>query len=505
MKSIKGFAILTNHFGINIFLIISVLLLMVLNYTHSFIGNYDIGENADDKAVILLSSQSLQFGINNKREIFDRLLSQCELESSNADLCSHRYSYRANTLANYFLPGVLISLGIDTKSMNFNESLSSAIFTGLTLLLTLVFLYILFIMFQFKTHGSIFVLISFVFVSLANPNLLGIDFSIFSSVFIPSVGYGYLPNVYVPRGAVTYLLIPIMLSLVYKNNKLLLVSLLLAGLIHLGYSVIYTFIVLTIAIINFYIFKEEKKDVYMIIGMLFFFLLVLISQSIYSSESIIAISLKNLNLSDLRISLNFNAIAFYMALLLGFFFSLSKPIKKYIIIIFVINIFLEMLLFFELVGVLNSDSILQRMRGSFSYLNISMVVIVIIYILNNFKKIFLANKLSILILPALFYWTIEFNHVYMINKLSGKYLYEPVSYASYKNELSKLNMKVSKVNTDISSYINKRYANEDELYWLSNIDGIYYIDVNKISSINFEDLDIDNEFLVFLYLYIKST
>ena len=66
-------------------------------------------------------------------------------------------------------------------------------------------------------------------------------------------------------------------------------------------------------------------------------------------------------------------------------------------------------------------------------------------------------------------------------------------------------MKTSIVKSDITSYINKRYANENELYWLSSVNGVYYIDVGKIKRMNFEDLDIDNEFLVFLYLYIKST
>ena len=319
------------------------------------------------------------------------------------------------------------------------------------------------------------------------------------------MGFGYLPNIYAPRGAVSYLLIPIVLSLVYKNNKLLTVSLLFAGLIHFGYAVIYTFIVLIVTTINFYTFKEEKKDVYMIIGIFFFLLLILISQSIYSSGSALSISLKNLNFSDLRIKLSYSTIAFYMALLLTFFFSLNKPIKKYIIIIFVINIFLETILLFELVGALNSDSLLQRMRGSFAYLNISMVVIVIIHIIGNFKRIYLNNKLSILILPALLLWVNEFNTAYMSEELTK---YTPRLYKSHiestPSHLSKMYKKATIVNTDMSSYINKNHANESELYWLSNIDGIYYIDVDKISRLNFEDLDIDNEFLVFLYLYIKS-
>ena len=478
---------------------------MILNYSQSFIGNYDIGSNADDKTIILLSSQSFQLGSNNKKEIFDKILSKCELEALTPDSCTKRYSYRANTISNYILPGALISSGIDIKSINFNESLSTAIFTGLSLSAALVFLYILFTIYKFKTNGSIFILTSLVFISLANPDLFRIDFSIFSSVFIPSVGFGYLPNIYAPRGAVSYLLIPIVLSLVYKNNKLLTVSLLFAGLIHFGYAVIYTFIVLIVTTINFYTFKEEKKDVYMIIGIFFFLLLILISQSIYSSGSALSISLKNLNFSDLRIKLSYSTIAFYMALLLTFFFSLNKPIKKYIIIIFVINIFLETILLFELVGALNSDSLLQRMRGSFAYLNISMVVIVIIHIIGNFKRIYLNNKLSILILPALLLWVNEFNTAYMSEELTK---YTPRLYKSHiestPSHLSKMYKKATIVNTDMSSYINKNHANESELYWLSNIDGIYYIDVDKISRLNFEDLDIDNEFLVFLYLYIKS-
>ena len=388
----------------------------------------------------------------------------------------------------------------NTTSVNFNKSLSSAFFIGLSLLVAIVFLYILFVMCKANTQGSIFVLISFVFISLANPYIFNIDFSIFSSAFTPSVGYGYLPLIYVPRGAVSYLLIPIILSLVYKNNKLLIASLVLAGLIHLGYSVIYTSIVLVASIVNSFIFKEENKNVYMIIGLLLFLVLVMISQSIYSTESIVTINFGNLNFSDLKLSLNFSTIAFYLVLLLLLFLSLSKPIKKYIVMIFIVNIFLEALLFFELTGILNSDSISQRMAGSFSYLVISMFTLVILYIVNNFNKMYKNNKLTILILPAFLLWAYGLNHVYIINKLSGNSNIE-----SYKEKLNQSYMKTSIVKSDITSYINKRYANENELYWLSSVNGVYYIDVGKIKRMNFEDLDIDNEFLVFLYLYIKST
>ena len=486
---------------VNFSLIVSVLLLMMLNYSSSFIPSYDIGGNADDKTVILLSSQSSLLAINSKKEIFDKIISKCEIESSNAGLCIDRYSYRANTVGNYFLPGALIDYGIDTTSVNFNKSLSSAFFIGLSLLVAIVFLYILFVMCKANTQGSIFVLISFVFISLANPYIFNIDFSIFSSVFTPSVGYGYLPLIYVPRGVVSYLLIPIILSLVYKNNKLLIASLVLAGLIHLGYSVIYTSIVLVASIVNSFIFKEENKNVYMIIGLLLFLVLVMISQSIYSTESIVTINFGNLNFSDLKLSLNFSTIAFYLVLLLLLFLSLSKPIKKYIIMIFIVNIFLEALLFFELTGILNSDSISQRMAGSFSYLVISMFTLVILYIVNNFNKMYKNNKLTILILPAFLLWANGLNHVYIINKLS-----ENSNIESYKKKLSQSYMKTSIVKSDITSYIiDQNNAKENQLHWLSSVNGVYYIDVDKIKRMNFEDLDIDNEFLVFLYLYIKST
>ena len=504
---------MSKEFQINILLFIVVLLLMIFNYTQSFMGSYDIGENVDDKTVILLSSQSFKFGITKKKEIFDRLLSKCELESSQAAYCSYRYALRANTINSYLLPGALISYGIDTKSMKFNELFSSAVFNGLTLTVILVFLYILFVMYRFKSHGSIFVLISFVFIALADPFIFDINFSIFSDVFTPSAGYGYLPNIYVTRGAVSYLLIPIVLSLVFNNSKLLWTSLLFAALIHLGYAVIYTFIALIVAIINLYIFKEEKKDVFVIIGILFFLTSIMASLSVYSSVSALTISFNHLNLytvsnflSDSRITLSFSTVAFYMALLMIFFFTISKSIKKYVIIIFVINIFLETILLFELLGIFqNSEDFLQRMQGSFSYLSISMLIIVIIHTVINFKRIYLNNKLSILILPALFLWVIEFNHSYMFKMLKKNI---PLAYKNYTEPspsiLGKQYMKTSIVNTDVSSFINKYYANKGELYWLSIIDGIYYVDVDKIARLNFEDLDIDNEFLVLLYLYIKS-
>ena len=77
---------------------------------------------------------------------------------------------------------------------------------------------------------------------------------------------------------------------------------------------------------------------------------------------------------------------------------------------------------------------------------------------------------------------------------------------SYKKKLSQSYMKTSIVKSDITSYIiDQNNAKENQLHWLSSVNGVYYIDVDKIKRMNFEDLDIDNEFLVFLYLYIKST
>jgi len=179
---------------------------------------------------------------------------------------------------------------------------------------------------------------------------------------------------------------------------------------------------------------------------------------------------------------------------------LSRAIKKYIIIIFVVNIFVKTLLFFELVGVLNTDSLSERMVGSFSYLTLSIFFLVILYIVNNFNRIYIINKLAIFILPVLFYWMYGLNHVYIVNKLSENFNFE-----SFKTDVIQSYVKTSIVKSDITSYINKRYSNENELYWLSYVEGVYYIDIDKIKGMNFEDLNIDNEFLVFIYLYIKST
>ena len=129
------------------------------------------------------------------------------------------------------------------------------------------------------------------------------------------------------------------------------------------------------------------------------------------------------------------------------------------------------------------------------------MLFVILYIVNNFNKMYKNNKLTILILPAFLLWAYGLNHVYIINKLSGNSNIE-----SYKKKLSQSYMKTSIVKSDITSYIiDQNNAKENQLHWLSSVNGVYYIDVDKIKRMNFEDLDIDNEFLVFLYLYIKST
>ena len=160
-----------------------VLFLMLLNYFNSFVPRYDVGNNLDDKTTFLLSSEYSILSIDKHTKALENILLQCNTESSNSKLCIERYSYRGNTLGNYLLPGILINIMINPDSNNFNESLSIAFFQGLSALLLLVFSYILFVMFKMDYLGSIFALISFIVLTLANPYLAAINFSKISSIF----------------------------------------------------------------------------------------------------------------------------------------------------------------------------------------------------------------------------------------------------------------------------------------------------------------------------------
>jgi len=479
------------------FSIVVVLFLMFFNYSNSFISRYDVGNNLDDKTVILLSSQYNFFTAGKYGDAFENIFYKCSTESKNSNLCIERYSYRANTLGNYLLPGMLMNSMVDINSNNFNESLSKAFFIGFSAVLAIVFSYILFVMYRMNTHASLFVLVSFMIVSFANPYLgLGaINFSKISTVFFSSLGDGYLPMIYVPRGAVSYLLVPLILSIVYKHNKLLVFTLLLSGVIHLGYSVIFTCIALISSIFNAILVKDNKKIIAPLFGLLISLIVMFKTQSIHNTDSIISLNIANISFNDLKLSISYVYFSFYSILFLSLFMIINKPIIKYIVLILVISGLIETLSIFHQIGVLASDNISQRMMGSFSYVHVSMFMVLLTYIIKSIKVNY--QKKQLVVLAFVFFWILNLNFGYVQNKLSSKF-----NFITYSKKFNNSVEKTYKIKSDITLFLDKRSTHSDNPLWLTPDNNS--IDLDKIKKMEISDLNVDNEFLVFLYIYVNS-
>jgi hypothetical protein len=137
--------------------------------------------------------------------------------------------------------------------------------------------------------------------------------------------------IYVPRGAVSYLLIPLILAIVYKNNKILISTLLLSSAIHLGYSVIFTSIALISTTISAILFKDNKKITTILSGFLILLIVLIQNSSIFNSDAILQINIANLNFKNLAFSLNYDFIFYNLILLLSLLFekkTILANIKK---------------------------------------------------------------------------------------------------------------------------------------------------------------------------------
>jgi len=73
-----------------------------------------------------------------------------------------------------------------------------------------------------------------------------------------------------------------------------------------------------------------------------------------------------------------------------------------------------------------------------------------------------------------------------------------------KTEIDNSIVKLKKVEQDVQLLINENYGNDDNLYWLSRNNNQYKLDVDKINQLRMVDIDVDNEFLVFVKLYLME-
>ena len=127
-----------------------------------------------------------------------------------------------------------------------------------------------------------------------------------------------------------------------------------------------------------------------------------------------------------------------------------------------------------------------------------MFIFLFIYIIKNLQIHYIKNTL--LLIVFVFFSSYNLNFSLANDQLKKS------NFSEYKKEFNKSVKKTYEVKSDITLYIeHQQYANIDNLYWLTPSNNNYYIDIDKIKKMTISDLDIDNEFLVFLYLYVNSS
>ena len=467
---------------------------MILNFTNSFTQRYDVGNNLDDKTVSLLSSKYFVSSKETRIKIFDELLSKCKLESKKIESCLSRYKYRGNTLGNYFLAGNLINLYIDYDAKNFQQSLSKSFFYGFSTLLAIVFLYILFILQNVKLEETIFVFVTFVVLTLTNPHILGLDFSILSSIFFTPLGDGYLPMIYVPRGPVSLLLIPLILSLIYNYKKLLIFTIFFSATIHLGYSLIFTLFSFGFSCISVIFFKEKKNITFLLLLIIIILILIMNFFSIYHFNFFENLNLKNLNLENLNLNLltNINKFIYYFFLIMIAFLTSDIRLKKLTILIVLLGSFIKILTYLETSDIIIADQISNRMMGSFSYIFIAMTIFLILLILHKVIKNF----------PGMYNSKLQQNYKSFIFILFLFTFLKNIDYGYIKKRAFKdFSYKVTINNFKINSLKMRKEVEKDiDMHYDSNS----IIDLSNIKLSEISDLNIDAEFEVLLFLYVNA-
>jgi len=462
-----------------------VAFLMVSTYFNSFIPRYDVGRNLDDKMVILLSSQYSFNSIHSNIDLFDIIVDKCNLESKNVELCLERYKFRINGLSNYVLSGSLINIFIDYQSDDLDVELSQAIFYGLSLLVFFVFVFILMTMLVLDYKAKLFVLISFCVLIVTNPYFFHVDLSKISSLFFMSKGDGYLPMIYVPRGAVSYLLIPITLAIVYNKNPLLIFSLVLASLIHLAYGLVFSILTLAVLTANIVLDKSNNRIVYFVAFWVVFLLFIISFQTIYAESSVSSDIFSN-GLDLLAINVDSNVILRTIVILCFIvlpviYMDFSLELKKYSIVFFIMTLSVYAITTLEISEIIAQGRVSERIFGSFAYIYVSILFYLFVMIGIEIRLFSIRNKIiSVLCLVIFVVWT----------------------YA--KTEIDNSIVKLKKVEQDVQLMINENYGNDDNLYWLSRNNNQYKLDVDKINQLRMVDIDVDNEFLVFVKLYLME-
>jgi hypothetical protein len=484
-----------------------VILLIYLNFM-VWVQKYDFGDNLDDKLVSAISSKFF-FNKSDGQHIFEQLIDKCGT-SNKVSLCEARYTYRADTLSNYLLPSLSIRFfefffTKTSESEDFSKALSLAFFYGYAFIFLLVcFISVFFVNYLNNKTSRLLMLLSFISLTISNPQVF--ELSSFSSVFLNVTDTNFHPTVYAPRGAVSILLLPISLAILFYKPKSLILLLLLASLIHTGYAQIFALV--SLIAVSAITFIQDMKYLRLVLLLILYnacLLVFIYIQLSFSGEAIMGVNFENLSLVKIFKGMNFEIVLFY---LFGALILVSKRpgiIKRAIIILFTFHIFLLSLHLLSTAGVLNytlsGSDISDRMNGCFVYIVFAFAIFIVGA---EIRRSAISKEkytyILLFLLGIFLYININVNYVYSsINRIFNyQFISEQI------NRVSDSHVRLQMVKNDIQLFIDKNFQVDGNQYWLTEKNGSLEADMQKIKRMTFLQIDVKNEFQTFLYLYKAS-
>ena len=467
---------------------------------------YDFGENLDDKLVSAISGKFFLAKLDGQIALYNEIIDKCR-ETSFINSCEARYMYRADTLSNYLLPSLSIRF-LEfffvqiLDPLDVGKVLSLAFFYGHAIIfLSACAASILFTNYLNNKPSKILTLFSLIGLTVSNPNLF--DLSSFSSIFFNVVDSYVHPTVYVPRGAISILLFPISLAILFNKPKSLLGFLLLSSLTHAGYSQIISLVclgtVFFLALIQDYRYFHLfiLLTIYNAILLIFIYL-----QLSFGGSEIISISFENFSLGPLFETINFEIALFYLFCAFVIFSRRPEILKRATIILFSFHIFLLLLHLLSTLGVLYHNTpgsnISDRMNGSFMYI----IFTYTLFVLGAEIYFDLASKDKYSYLIAFVLVIFLFVNINIMNVFIS--LKSVLSYQFASTQISRIfdsHNRFEMAKRDIEIYINNNYQIDGNRHWLSKENNILKLDIQKIKKLEVSQIDVNNEFLTFLYLY----
>lgn len=487
------------------FIVQAVFILLVYLNFMVWVQVYDFGENLDDKLVSAISSKLFFAKWDGQLQLYNELIEKC-YASSTVNSCEARYMYRANTLSNYLIPSFSIRFFevFFTKildPLDPSQALSLAFFYGYAIIFLLAAATSIFFANYLKSKTSkVLTLLSLISLTISNPHLF--DLSSLSSIFLNVLDSNFYPTVYVPRGAVSILLFPISLAILFNKPKSLLLLLLFTSLMHTGYSQITALVCLaTVSAIAIIQDSRYWRIVVLLVVYNTFLMIFIFLQLSFGGGTIIEISLENFSFAKILAEINFEIFLLY--LFCAFIICSRRPeiLKRATIILLTFHIFLLFLFLLSTVGVLNnslSGNISDRMNGSFMYV----VFTYTIFVMGSEIRHSIASKkkyVSLSLLTVVMFLFINTNITYVYSGIKRVVSYQFIS--TQINRVFDSHSRFQIAQNDIQLYIKKNYKIDKNQHWLTEKNNNLSLDIQKIKQLNIAQIDVNNEFLTFLYLY----